>query len=101
MKKKNINIENQKYFNISSKADMLDEFFLKSKSPAFNKCLSYCEKVSKSNSNILLVGESGTGKDVAAKYIHVCSSRFDKNMIAVNCSSYTESLLESELFFFF
>ena len=98
MKKKNINIENQKYFNISSKADMLDEFFLKSKSPAFNKCLSDCEKVSKSNSNILLVGESGTGKDVAAKYIHVCSSRFDKNMIALNCSSYTESLLESELF---
>ena len=77
---------------------MFDKFFLKSKSPAFNKCLSDCEKVAKSSVNVLLVGESGTGKDVAANYIHLCSSRCDKNMVAVNCSSYTESLLESELF---
>lgn len=98
MKNMNINIEKQGSLDISSKADMFDKFFLKSKSPAFNKCLSDCEKVAKSNVNVLLVGESGTGKDVAANYIHLCSSRCDKNMVAVNCSSYTESLLESELF---
>ena len=98
MKNMNINIEKQGSLDISSKADMFDKFFLKSKSPAFNKCLSDCEKVAKSSVNVLLVGESGTGKDVAANYIHLCSSRCDKNMVAVNCSSYTESLLESELF---
>ena len=98
MKNMNINIKKQGSLDISSKADMFDKFFLKSKSPAFNKCLSDCEKVAKSSVNVLLVGESGTGKDVAANYIHLCSSRCDKNMVAVNCSSYTESLLESELF---
>lgn len=78
--------------------NLLSNFMLKSNNESFNKMLIQCEKVAKSKTNILLIGESGTGKEVAAKYIHMCSSRCNNNFVAVNCSSYTESLLESELF---
>ena len=57
-----------------------------------------CERVAASNVNVLLIGESGSGKDVAAQYIHACSRRSDMPLIAVNCNAYTESLLEAELF---
>lgn len=77
---------------------MHQKFFLNTKSPAFAECLKYCEKVANSNSNVLLIGESGTGKEVAAKYIHSCSQRAANKLIAVNCSAFTNTLLESELF---
>ncbi|MCH4891021.1 sigma-54-dependent Fis family transcriptional regulator [Acidaminobacter sp. JC074] len=75
-----------------------EKYHLKSNNPQYLKMLYYCEKAAKSNSNILLIGESGAGKEVAAKYIHYCSQRKDSPLVSVNCSSYTESLLESELF---
>lgn len=71
---------------------------LDSKNEGYLKMLSQCEKVAKSKANVLLIGESGTGKEVAAKYIHMCSQRCTNNFVAVNCSSYTETLLEAELF---
>lgn len=71
---------------------------LTSHSPAFLKSLEYCRKVAASNVNVMLIGESGTGKEVAARYIHALSSRAAKPFVAVNCSAYPESLLESELF---
>lgn len=76
----------------------IDKFFLKSKSHIFKKMIDQCEKVAKSKANILLIGESGTGKEVAAQYIHYNSSRYDKKFVPINCSSFTETLLESELF---
>ena len=48
--------------------------------------------------NILLLGESGTGKDIFAKAIHNESDRSDKPFVTINCSSLPETLLESELF---
>ncbi|MGD9566748.1 MAG: sigma 54-interacting transcriptional regulator [Sedimentibacter sp.] len=89
---------NDKKDHIKIKEHLLNNFMLESNNESFNKMLSQCEKVAKSKANILLTGESGTGKEVAAKYIHICSSRCTSNFVAVNCSSYTESLLESELF---
>lgn len=83
---------------VKNKDDMKKKFYLDTKSPAFAECLENCEKVASSNVNILLLGESGTGKDVAAKYIHFCSHRDSHEMVAVNCSAFTETLLESELF---
>ena len=77
---------------------MKNKYFIETKSPSYQRALHNCERVAMSNSNVLLIGESGTGKEVAAQYIHACSHRCDKPFIAVNCSSFTESLLESELF---
>lgn len=47
---------------------------------------------------MLLTGESGCGKEIASRYIHACGRRHNQNFVAVNCSSFTETLLESELF---
>ena len=71
---------------------------METKSPSYARTLLDCKRVAASNANVLLIGESGTGKDVAAQYIHALSRRSDKPFIAVNCNAYTESLLEPELF---
>ncbi|MDW5300065.1 MAG: sigma 54-interacting transcriptional regulator [Sedimentibacter sp.] len=55
-------------------------------------------KASKSNSTVLIFGESGTGKSILAKAIHDNSSYKDNPFLVVNCSSIPETLLESELF---
>lgn len=55
-------------------------------------------KVAPTNATVLLLGESGVGKEVAAKAIHEWSKRADGPFIAVNCASLKDSLLESELF---
>src|SRR5438067_9425532 len=56
------------------------------------------ETVSRTNSTILLTGESGTGKGLVAQAIHFNSLRRDRPMVAVNCGALPETLLESELF---
>ena len=56
------------------------------------------DQVAGTNTTVLLLGESGTGKDLLARYIHYNSTRKDKIFIPVNCSALTETLLESELF---
>ena len=73
-------------------------YYMETKSPSYARTLLDCKRVAASNANVLLIGESGTGKDVAAQYIHALSRRSDKPFIAVNCNAYTESLLEPELF---
>lgn len=55
-------------------------------------------KASKTNSTVIILGESGTGKSLLAEAIHNNSKSKDKPFINVNCGSITESLLESELF---
>lgn len=55
-------------------------------------------KASKSNSTVLILGESGTGKSLLAKLIHENSDKKDKPFISVNCSAIPDTLLESELF---
>lgn len=56
------------------------------------------KKIADSKSNVLLLGETGTGKELFAKAIHYSSSRADKLFIPINCSAIPENLLESELF---
>lgn len=80
------------------KDDLLNNYHLISKNEKYLKVLSHCEKVAKTNLSILLIGEPGTGKEVLAKYIHVCSPRISNKFIRLHCSSYTEEALEAELF---
>ncbi|EHQ87930.1 sigma-54 interaction domain-containing protein [Desulfosporosinus youngiae] len=55
-------------------------------------------KVARTESTVLILGESGVGKDVLARAVHNCSRRKDKPMIKVNCAAIPEDLIESELF---
>lgn len=82
----------------NNNANILSSFYLESKNQKYLKMLEQCKKVAKTNVNVLLIGESGTGKEIASKYIHYHSNRTNNNFVAVNCSSYTDTLLESELF---
>ena len=76
--------------------DPLEEII--GKSPAIRELKSKLEKVSATESTVLITGESGTGKDLIAKTIHGLSQRARNDFIPVDCSALVESLLESELF---
>ena len=67
-------------------------------SAAFQQVLKLCDRVAGSNASVLLLGETGTGKEVAARYIYRQSPRRDRSFIGLNCAALTETLLESELF---
>ena len=59
---------------------------------------SKMQQVAQTNATVLIIGESGTGKDLLAKVIHELSPRRDKHFVAVDCGALPETLLESELF---
>lgn len=80
------------------KADFFSKYITNSKSKIYLNMLKLCEKAAKSNVNIMLVGASGSGKEVTARYIHHMSHRNHMPLVTINCASYLESLLESELF---
>lgn len=68
------------------------------KSKGIINCINLARKVAKANTTVLLLGETGTGKEIFAEAIHEDSDRKDKPFIAVNCSSFSNELLKSELF---
>jgi two-component system response regulator AtoC len=67
-------------------------------SPALQKVLDIVKKVAKSNSTVLIRGETGTGKELIAGATHHNSQRNTRNFVKVNCAALQENLLESELF---
>ena len=69
-------------------------------SPALEKLLTYIDKAAKTDANIMLLGESGVGKEVFACHVHEKSLRSDKPFIAINMAAIPENLIESELFGF-
>jgi len=62
------------------------------------KVLSQAEQVARTDSTILILGETGTGKELLARAIHKMSARKDRPLITVNCASLAPTLIESELF---
>jgi len=67
-------------------------------SEAIKNVLNLAERAAKSDSNILLEGETGTGKELFAEFIHRNSTRSEKPFVAINCASLPDQLIESELF---
>ena len=68
------------------------------KSRAMTEVLRLAETVAPTDSTILVTGESGSGKEVLARYIHALSDRSEAPFVSINCGALPESLLESELF---
>ena len=68
------------------------------KSKALEQVLDLAKKVAKTDSTVLLTGETGTGKEVFAQAIHENSNRNTKSFVALNCSTFSKEILESELF---
>jgi two-component system response regulator GlrR len=67
-------------------------------SPSFRHALSLIKRVSQCDATVLIQGETGTGKELAARAIHYLSSRRPAPFVPVNCGAIPESLVESELF---
>lgn len=68
------------------------------RSPQILQALKLAGQVAKQNTTVMLVGESGTGKELLAKAIHYNSQRAGKPFVALNCSAFPDTLIESELF---
>jgi len=67
-------------------------------SPSIQEAIALARKVAATDATVLLLGETGTGKEVFAQAIHHNSDRRNKTFVAVNCSAFSKELLESELF---
>jgi DNA-binding NtrC family response regulator len=68
------------------------------RSPGMRATIGYLRKVAATDSTVLITGETGTGKELAAEMIHYHSARSKTPLVSVNCAALPESLAESELF---
>ncbi|MBE0427264.1 MAG: sigma-54-dependent Fis family transcriptional regulator [Nitrospirae bacterium] len=67
-------------------------------SPKMQELFRLIPRIARSNSNVLIIGESGSGKELFANAMHNLSDRKNKNFVTINCAAFPEGLLESELF---
>ncbi len=71
---------------------------LLTRDPGMQKICRQIEKVAPANATVLLLGDSGTGKELLARALHQLSPRKDKRFVAINCAAIPDTLLEAELF---
>jgi DNA-binding NtrC family response regulator len=83
---------------LSKELSQILGFEIIGESKLFKELLLLATKAAQSDSPILIQGETGTGKEVLAKYIHSISPRNSKPIVTLNCASFPDTLFESELF---
>lgn len=66
--------------------------------PASRALLAHLQQIAPSDASVLIIGETGTGKELVARHIHQLSHRHHQPFVAVNCGAFAESLVEAELF---
>ena len=66
--------------------------------PKSRALLAHLQQVAPSEASVLIIGETGTGKELVARHLHNLSARRNRPFIAVNCGAFSESLVEAELF---
>ena len=66
--------------------------------PKSKALLQHLQQIAPSDASVLIIGETGTGKELIARHIHNLSARKNQPFLAVNCGAFSESLVESELF---
>lgn len=99
-----IAIENMQFFrrledeNKQLQQAIRQEYNMIGQSPKMKQIFSLIERLSNTESTVLVRGESGTGKELVARAIHYTSERKGKPFVCVNCAALNENLLESEIF---
>lgn len=91
---------NSEKFSSPANTDKLADTigFIIGNNKKMNELVKLAEKIAKKNINVLIEGETGTGKEVLAHFIHNMSLRYDQPFVRINCGAVSETLLESELF---
>ncbi|MBT2690121.1 sigma 54-interacting transcriptional regulator [Bacillus sp. ISL-47] len=97
-KMKMMNAREDKSESKLTQHDEDEEITIVTNSGEIKGILEFCKKVAPTDSNILILGESGTGKGAFSQYIHKVSNRHKGPFLAINCAAIPEELLESELF---
>ncbi len=72
--------------------------FVVGKTPALKSMLAHAQRAASASVSVLITGETGTGKEVLARFIHQSGPRANKPFIAINCAAIQNTMLESELF---
>lgn len=91
---KKLSVENQYLKTNFNNKDMM----LSSNNRDFNQAIQIAQMASQTDANVLILGESGVGKEIFARFIHEQSTRQSGVFLPVNCYAFSESLLESELY---
>jgi DNA-binding NtrC family response regulator len=91
-------LRRQHRYLLAEREEEFDHYGIVGKSRAVQELIRKLELVAQSKSTVLVTGETGTGKELAARAIHAHSAQRDRPLIKVNCAAIPESLLESELF---
>lgn len=91
-------IEMKNKLSIYEQKNNNESYLSSSKNLKMNRLLELAKTIAPSDSNILITGESGVGKEIIAKLIHENSNRSNMPFIAINCQAFSDNMIESELF---
>ena len=91
-------LRRQNRYLLAEREEEFGHYGIVGKSRAMQELIRKLELVAQSKSTVLVIGETGTGKELAARAIHARSAQRDRPLIKVNCAAIPETLIESELF---